>query len=86
MVDERSAKDPRSLAGKHRRFQQRVAAMFLVSAAVVGIWILVGPDPENPIAALAVLLFVELPLFVILALIGMNALLRAATGPRKRRR
>lgn len=76
-------RDDVTAAEKHRRFHNRIGTMFLVLAAIVAAWMFVAPDGGNPI----VLLLVQLPLFVILALIGMKSLLKAATGmPGRRRR
>jgi hypothetical protein len=75
--------DKRSYFEKHRIFQRRVATLFLGTAAIVGIWIFAVPRPDGLTGA-AVLLFVQLPLFVILALVGLNALIRSAKGPKQK--
>lgn len=81
--DPRQETDKRSFVQKHRMFQKRIAAVFLGSAGLVGLWIFLAPRPEGLTGA-AVLLFVQLPLFVILALVGLNALIRAAKGPKRK--
>lgn len=72
-----------SYIAKHRRFQHIVAALFLGCALIVMGSIFAFSRPEG-IAGPAVLLFVQLPLFLILALVGLNALIRAAKGPRRK--
>lgn len=69
-------------AEKHRKFHNRVAALFLVLAGIIGLWMIFGPEQANPI----VLLLVQLPLFVILAFIGVKALLKSAKGIPSRKR
>lgn len=70
----------------HHRFQVVIATVFLLAALVVGIYMLVGPHPEDPLDKGFQLFFLELPLFVILALIGVNALVRIGMGRKRGRR
>lgn len=71
-----------SAAEKHRKFHNRVATLFLALAGAVGVWMIFGPEQGNPI----VLILVQLPLFVILAFIGVKALLKSAKGIPSRKR
>lgn len=68
----------------HKRFQYLIAFLFFAASMVVGIWMVWGPEPEGAQAKTAQFFFIEMPLFVILALVGMNALVRAGMGSRKR--
>lgn len=79
--DPQGERDTRSMVQRHRRFQNLVAALFLGSALIILTSIFLMPRPDG-LPGLAVLTFVQLPLFLILALIGLNALIRAARGPK----
>lgn len=68
----------------HQAFQNWIAVLFLGAALVVGLWIFFGPQPEDRFTRIGVMFFAELPLFVILALIGMNALVRRGMGAKGR--
>ncbi|MBW3583665.1 MAG: hypothetical protein KY455_11255 [Euryarchaeota archaeon] len=69
---------------RHKRFQYTIAIIFMAAALAVGAFMAWGPDPPTRDARLAQFFFIEMPLFIILALVGMNALVRAGMGSKKR--
>lgn len=82
MAQEKSAGGATSKFEMHRRFQSWMAAVFLTLAALVGLYMIFGPRPDSTMTYLVLLLFVELPVFVIFALVGVHALVRRAQGPK----
>lgn len=70
----------------HAVFQNWFALTFLGAALAVALWIFFGPDPEDPVVDLSMMFFVELPVFIVLALVGLNALVRRGMGATQVRR
>ncbi len=79
------ARDETGLQLAHARFQTWFAWTFLLAAGAVALWMFFGPHPEDDLLRVGALFFVELPLFVVLALIGMNALVRKGMGRRRKK-
>lgn len=85
-MDQVTTRKQQRRSDPHAWFQNWFAWIFLGAAALTGLWIFFGPQPEDPVMRLAAMFFVELPLFVVLALIGMNALVRRGMGGKQVRR